>query len=295
MAVVVDNYSDTTYTLVLNSLDRIAGGSNSYATFQVNWNELLPTEYERYKMVFTFQTTGGYYADGLYLKSPLILRGNSTSSAFTLAGSNTISVGDDTNTVAVGMVVNAPGVLSGTTVIAYIPNVSITLSQPTFMGMPTSTVISYFYANDVNPVTFSAARIAMSTGTRSYSFDTSTKAPSINLGIIKRDIQTSQPKKNTLSSFYCQNPPRTIGRPNQNLVTISVYNNCFFQGGVTSITGATGPTFSTTSTNMNLLTDTYAHGSIDYRDSWFPDMTPWSMFIEFIPVKDSRKQKFVEM
>jgi hypothetical protein len=291
MAVVVDNYSDTTYTLVLNSNDRIAGGTNSFATFQINWNELLPTEYERYKMVFTFQTTGGYYADGSYLKTYATgSSGTTTSSAFTLAGSNTISVGAATGTVTVGMVVNAPGVLSGTTIIAYTPSVSITLSAPTFMGMPASTVISYYYASDVSPVNFSAARIAMSTGTRSFSFDTSTKAPSINLGIIQRDIQTSQTKSNTLSSFYCQNPPRTIGRPNQNLVTISVYNNCFFQGGITSNTGAAGSTFSTTSTNMNLLTDTYANGS-----NFFSDMTPWSMFIEFIPVKDSRKQKFVEM
>ena len=291
MAVVVDNYNDTTYTLVLNSSDRIAGGANNYATFQVNWNDLLPTEYERYKMVFTFQTTGGYYADGAYIKIPGTgSSGTTTSSAVTLAGSNTIAVGTATGTVTVGMVVNCPGVLSGTTVIAYTPATSITLSQPTFMGMPASTVISYFYATDVTPVNFSAARIAMSTGTRSYSFDTSTKAPSINLGIIQRDIQTSQTKSNTLSSFYCQNPPRTISRPNQNMVTIAVYNNCFFQGGITSITGATGSTFSTTSTNMNLLTDTYANGS-----SSFTDMTPWTMFIEFIPIKGSRKQKFIEM
>ena len=287
MSVVVDNYDTPTYTLVLNSLDRIAGGTNNLATFQVNWNEFLPAEYEQYKMVFTFQTSGGYYADGSYLKTyGTAATATTTTSAFTLAGSSTISVGAATGTLTVGMVVNCPGVLSGTTVISYSPGSSITLSQPTFMGMPTSTVISYFYATDVNNVNFSAARITMSTGTRSFSFDTSTKAPSINLGIIQRDIQTSQTKSNTLSSFYCQNPPRTIGRPNQNLVTIGVYNNCFFQGGTTSYY----PTYSTTSTNMNLLTDTFSNGS-----NFSPDMTPWTMLIEFIPVVNSRKQKYNEM
>ena len=288
MAVVVDSYDTPTYTLVLNSLDRLPGGSNNSSTFQVNWNEFLPTEYEQNKMAFTFQTSGGYYADGSYLKTyGTGATGTTTSSAFTLAGSNTIAVGAASGTVTVGMVVNCPGVLSGTTVIAYTPGTSVTLSQPTFAGMPTSTVVSYYYATDVNNVNFSAARIAMSTGTRSFSFDTSTKAPSINLGIIQRDIQTSQTKSNTLSSFYCQNPPRTIGRPNQNLVTIIIYNNCFFQGGTTS---TIGPTYSTTPTNMNLLTDTLSNGS-----NFVADMSAWTMLIEFIPVVNSRKQKYNEI
>ena len=68
MAVVVDSYNDPTYTLVLNSNDKISGTNNN-ATFQVNWKDFLPEEYDKYKMVYTFQTTGGYYGDGSYLKT----------------------------------------------------------------------------------------------------------------------------------------------------------------------------------------------------------------------------------
>ena len=287
MAVVVDNYSDTTYTLVLNSNDKVAGTNNN-CTFQVNWKDFLPEEYERYKIVYTFQTTGGYYGDGSYLKTyGTAAPASTTSSSVTTPGNYTIAVGAATGSLTVGMVVSCIGVLSGTTVIAYVPGTSITLSQPTYTGIPTSTLVSYYYANDVNSVTFSAGRIALSTGTRSYSFDTATKAPSTNLGIIQRDIQTSQTKSNTLSSFYCQNPPRTINRPNQNMVTVSIYNNCVFQGGMTS---TTGPTYSTAPTNMNLLTDSTANGS-----NFMSDMTPWTMLIEFIPVSISKKQKFYEM
>ena len=258
MAIVVDNFNDATYTLVMNSNDRISGTNNN-AIFDINWSDFLPVEFERYKMVFTFQTTGGYYADGFYLKTyGTAPPGYTTSRTVTNAGSSTINVGISTGTVTVGMLVSCFGVLSGTTVIAYTTGASgiITLSQPTYAGIANSTLISYFYTTDVNNVNFSAGRIAMSTGTRSYSFDTATKAPSINLGIIQRDIQTSQTKSNTLSSFYCQNPPRTINRPNQNQVTVTIYNNCVFQGGTIS-----NSAFSTTPTNTNLLTDSTSNGS----------------------------------
>ena len=287
MAIVVDNYNDATYTLVINSNDKISGTNNN-AIFEVNWSDFLPVEYERYKMAFTFQTTGGYYADGSYLKiAGTASSGVTTTRTVTNAGSSTINVGIATGIVTVGMLVSCFGVLSGTTVIAYTAGASgvVTLSQPTYAGIVTSTLISYYYTTDVNNVNFSAGRIAMSTGTRSYSFDTATKAPSINLGIIQRDIQTSQTKSNTLSSFYCQNPPRTINRPNQNQVTVTIYNNCVFQGGTISSTA-----FSTTPTNTNLLTDSTSNGS-----SYSADMTPWTMLIEFIPVANSKTKKYYDV
>ena len=52
MAVVVDGYNDSTYTLVLNSNDKV-DGTNNNATFQVNWKDFLPEEYDRYKMVLS--------------------------------------------------------------------------------------------------------------------------------------------------------------------------------------------------------------------------------------------------
>jgi hypothetical protein len=51
-----------TYSLVLNSADRI-GGSHNNPTFNIGWCELLPEKIKLYNIKFTFQTVGGYYKD----------------------------------------------------------------------------------------------------------------------------------------------------------------------------------------------------------------------------------------
>ena len=258
MAVVVDNYNDTTYSLVINSADKVSG-TNNQATFQVNWKDFLPSEYDRYKMVFTFQTTGGYYSDNVY--------GSSVSTSATSGASDagkTGSIALTTGTApAVGSYVVGLGVQSYTTVIAS-STTAVTLSQPLALGIPPSTL--FYYAATGTNVSFSSARIMMNTGSRSFSFDTGSKAQSTNLGVISRDIQTSQTKSNTLSAFYCQNPPRVVQRPESNLLTISIYNN----------------------SNGALLTDTTPVG-------FASDMTSWTMLIEFVPVADSRKKPHYEM
>jgi hypothetical protein len=107
---------------------------------------------------------------------------------------------------------------------------------------------------------FSSATIRINWGGRSYSFDTSTKSPSINLGVIQRDIQTSTSSSNTLGCYYLYNPPRTIARPNQNIITVSIYNQ------------STGGLLVDTTTAPTLLTD----------------MTNWTGYFEFIPIADSK-------
>lgn len=109
---------------------------------------------------------------------------------------------------------------------------------------------------------FSSATIRINWGGRSYSFDTSTKSPSINLGVIQRDIQTSTSSSNTLGCYYLYNPPRTIARPNQNNVTVTIFNQ------------STG----------TLLVDTNALGTV-----LSSDMTNWTGYFEFIPIVDSKK------
>jgi len=259
MALVVDNYHDMTYSLVINSNDRISGTNNN-ATFQINWRDFLPDKHMRYKIAFTFQTTGGYYTDGYYTTAASRLSGYTVGTAFS-AGTNTISVtGSPINSIVANMFIGGPGIASGTQVISNSSG-SILLSQPTYGGASAGSALSFYNVSDVSAVTFSAARIVFNTSSRSYSFDTSTKAPSTNLGVVQRDIQTSQSKSNTLSAFYCQNPPRIIARPEANLLTISLYNNGNFFGA-----------------NNNLLTDTNTTTSLA------ADMTPWTMLLEFIPI-----------
>jgi hypothetical protein len=54
-----------TYTLVLNSSDKVSGTNNN-ATFNINWAAFLPMKYSYYKVIFNFQTIGGNYKDGTY-------------------------------------------------------------------------------------------------------------------------------------------------------------------------------------------------------------------------------------
>lgn len=51
-----------TYSLVLNSANRI-GGSHNNPTFDIGWEELLPEKVNLYNVKFTFQTVGSYYKD----------------------------------------------------------------------------------------------------------------------------------------------------------------------------------------------------------------------------------------
>ena len=62
-----------------------------------------------------------------------------------------------------------------------------------------------------------------------------------------------------------QNPPKTIQRPNQNIITIQIYNN------------------SNVYTN-GLLTQNQLLVNTDYFSNPLTDMTGYSMIIEFIPV-----------
>ena len=174
------NLEKETYTLFINSNDKVSG-SNNNAVFDIHWDDFLPRDFTEYKMIFSFQTTGGFYGDGTYSSTRYV---------------------------------------------------------------------------------FSTAKVLMNLQGRSFSYDTSTKSPSISLGFIQRDIQTSTTSSNTLSCFYLQNPPKTLSRPNQNLINVQIMN----------------------SYNNILLTDTTAATG----GSLATDMTSWTLICEFIPVGESK-------
>jgi len=63
------NFVNTTfekpsYVLTINSNDKINGSTNHDAIFQINWDDFLPREVQKYKVTFSFQTAGGAYTDG---------------------------------------------------------------------------------------------------------------------------------------------------------------------------------------------------------------------------------------
>lgn len=52
----------TSYNLYLSSADKISGTHNN-AMYEVHFNDFLPEKYDQYKVVFSMQTSGGYYKD----------------------------------------------------------------------------------------------------------------------------------------------------------------------------------------------------------------------------------------
>lgn len=284
MALVVDS---TTYSLVINSVDRIFGTNNN-ATYQVNWKDFLPDDFQSYKMAFSFQSLGGYYSDGVYANAGANLGATATIVSVAATATNVYNILlPNVNNVVIGMVViSAFGIPSGATVTALNANpISVTISTPTLAALPIGTSYGFYLPANVNQVTYSSARVLFMNQSRSFSFDTSNKGPSTNIGILQRDIQVATSKSNSLSCFYCQNPPRSIDRPSQNLLTINILNNYSFLGGITSYLNGNA-VYSTVATNQNFLTDTNSTGSI-----LLTDCTPYTMIIEFIPLTSSKVSK----
>ena len=51
------------YNLYLSSSDKITGGTNNNANFNIIWDSFLPREYDLYEVTFNFQSCGGFYKD----------------------------------------------------------------------------------------------------------------------------------------------------------------------------------------------------------------------------------------
>ena len=204
--------------------------------------------------------------------------------AATALAANTLTLANNDGLLIGQTVVSLTGISSGTTITAINGN-AITISSPTVSTIPAGTTFYFYAAANLNQATFSSARVLFLNQGRSFSFDTSNKGPSTNIGILQRDIQVATSKSNSLSCFYCQNAPRTIDRPNQSLLTINIMNNYSFAGGIISYSNGVA-NYSTVTTNQNFLTDKNATGSVIPND-----MTPYTMLIEFIPISSTQIPK----
>lgn len=112
-----------TYNLYLSSNDRISGNHNN-AVFNINWNDFLPMNYNLYKMVFSFQTAGGYYKDPtgnaiVYSSGKIVFNTQGRTFSFdssTMSSSNTIgyiqrdiqTAGSSANTISCFYMQNPP-------------------------------------------------------------------------------------------------------------------------------------------------------------------------------------------
>ena len=88
----------------------------------------------------------------------------------------------------------------------------------------------------------------------------------MTIGYGFRDVQISTSNSNCLSTFYMQNAPKTISRPNQNMINIQIYNNSnVYLNGLLQ--------------QNQLLVNT------DYFSNPLADMTSYSLVLEIIPLE----------
>jgi len=259
------------YTLFLNSADKISGTNNN-AVFQVNWDDFLPRNYSNYKSIFTFQTTGGYYID--YVGSVA----TSFTATVATSGVMTVTAPPTGITFSAGMLISGGNIPAGIYIQSLSSQTSLTLNYFPSAAIASSQFI--VYSPVATPITYNSAKVVVNTLGRSYSFDSNTKSPSTTMGIIQRDIQvsgSSTSSSNTLSCFYLQNPPRSMSRPNQNMINVQIYNTS--NNALLTTTDSFGNT-STYAGNSNIPSKSAINSAIT-------DMTPWQMAIDFIPIADS--------
>ena len=278
-----------TYNLVLNSNDRIAGTHNN-ATFNIEWDSFLPIDITEFKVCYAFQGTTGYYCDGIYQKNPSAPTGGVTN--ITLATTHAVGVTSlsvpTVNLASIfnGYSVGGVGIPSGTLIVSNNGANPVLLSNPTTGGLVSGSIIQIIDRATVNLVGYTSARILANFGSQSFSYDTSVKGQSLNLGTITRDTQAPTSKYNSFSAFYCQNNPRSIKRPMNNQLTISIMNNSIFQGGVVAYNpDGSVASYGTTTSASNYLCDTLNTApGIKIEGTMLLDMQPWSMTLEFIPI-----------
>ena len=245
MSELTNNLQTTSYNLYISSNDKVSGTNNN-GVYQVNWNDFLPRDYSTYTMSFSFQSGGGSYKDtAASFTASIAITGVMTLSAFTAGGY-----------ITVGQLVSGTGVPSGTFITSQLTGTAGGATVSTFQTNCYAVVVSATMSSNV---VYSGAKIQMNSMGTSMSFDTGSKSTSNTLGFVQRDVQTATSSSNSFSSFYLQFAPKTMSRPNQNLITISI-------------------------TNLNnniLLTDTNSLGGV------LADMTSWNMIMSFYPVVDS--------
>ena len=96
------NLEKPTYTLYINSADKVSGNNNN-GTYNVNWASFLPSDFQLYKVLFSFQTVGGNYKDGLYNSTEYIF--STAKVVFNLQGrSFTFDTSTQSNSISLGFI-----------------------------------------------------------------------------------------------------------------------------------------------------------------------------------------------
>ena len=233
------------------------------------------------KFVIRSKPAAVIIATGFTKENPLAPTTGVTSITLTAAQAMSLSAltvpAGSVASIVNGNYLGGVGIPSGTLITSSSGVNPVLLSNPITAALVSGSVIQVVDRTTVNTVGFSSARILANFGTKSYSYDTSVKGQSLNLGVITRDVQTVTSKSNTYSAFYCQNNPRTIKRPMNNQLTISIMNNSVFQGGVVAYNpDNTVASYGSSATASNFLCDTVNMApGMKIEGGVLLDMTPW--------------------
>lgn len=123
----------------------------------------------------------------------------------------------------------------------------------------------YYKDDTTNNRYYANCEINVDFGSKNFSYDTKQQAQSVTLGYAQRDIQSASANnaKNTYACFFNYNCPKTIARPENNIMTINIYNM-----------------YNVVNGSNTLLYDTSNAATPVVQG----DMTPWSMIMSFSPV-----------
>jgi hypothetical protein len=162
-----------------------------------------------------------------------------------------------TEQVTYSIVINSINKISGlnnncTFIIPWLQVLPTTKYQKFKVIYNMQTVGGFYKDSTTGGVTYSSAKLLLDFGSKSFTYDTGYNGPSTVMGILSRDLQTSNSSSNTFSAFFYQNVSKTIGKPTNNQLNVQLLNN--FNN---------GPLYNT---DVNGIVQT--------------DMTPWTLFLE---------------
>lgn len=118
-----------TYSVCINSSNKIAGGLNNNCSFYIPWVTVLPQCYDNYKVVFNLQTTGGNYKDNTtttYTSAKLFCDFGSRSYQY-----DTNTVGPSNSMGVITRDIQSSTTTSNTFSAFFYQNVSKTITRPT--------------------------------------------------------------------------------------------------------------------------------------------------------------------
>lgn len=136
-----------TYSLFISSTDKISGTNNN-GQYNINWDDFLPRGYNFFKMIFNFQTGGGYYKDYTGSTTQSNIQTISSTTVGVTTASTAVTLSAANANILVGMAITNSNI-TGNCYVAAINGTALTLSST--QTIPNGQTLTF---NSVNATTF---------------------------------------------------------------------------------------------------------------------------------------------